>query len=259
MNMEFDLARIKYQERTYDRGSIRISEDIGEAEIFYKKKSLFSEKTISLVKFRYTPKTELRVQGRKITLNEAVMETEDEGTSKTIEDLIRKPYHDAVKLVEQKLHEMEAPIRSYLVLRAKTLDLLANFKTKPREVTLQLSSMDPSEIVDPVEHIFKTCSDRLAQALGEMRAEMGRSSGMVGVETVQKLYALIYAIGVVQNAIFRGDESSEGDALNFLSRAFSDAPFLPKDLVNLTLEDTTERLLDANFKAIKIVSMRGIF
>jgi hypothetical protein len=259
MIREFDIARIKYRERAYDGGSIRISEDIGEAEIFYKKKSLFSEKMISLVKFNYYSKTELQVQGRKIFLNDVVIETDDERTTKIIEELIRKPHNDAVKLVEQKLRQMETSIRSFLVLRAKTFDLLSNFKTKPREVTLQLSSMDPGEIVDPVEHIFKTCSERLAQAFGEMRTEMSRLSDVVGVETLQKLYALTYAMGVAQNAILLGDGPCEMEALSFISREFSDTPFLPKDLESLTMEEVTGRLLDANFKAIKTMSMKGIF
>jgi len=257
MSIEFKLKSIKYSNKQYREGLIRINEGNREVEVLYRKTRLFRSSWETITKFTYDAQTVISVSGTMATIDDLYMDVESIHDSETISNLISKPRHEQEALLqatrkrfEEVLQQVEEPTRGFLTLRTKTLSFISDLKTTPRQALLQLSSMLPEVTEDPVSEILQIYSERLQRALEEIRAALDVVDEGIGRTLIGKIYALIYGIGVIQNAVFKGDEAYMETGVGLLSQVCS-KDLKEIDLRGLPLDEVTNRLLDESFGSLR--------
>ena len=253
MSLEFKLKSIKYSNKEYREGLIRINEGNKEVEVLYRKTRLFRSSWETITRLTYDAQTVISVSGTMATIDDLYMEAESIQDSETICNLISKPRYEqeallraTQKRVEKVLQQVEEPTRRFLTLRTKTLGFISDLKTTPRQALLQSSSMLPEVTEDPISEMLQIYSERLQRALEEIQAVLDSVDEGIDRALIDKIYAFVYGIGVIQDAIFKGDEAYLETGLGLLSQVCS-KDLKAIDFRGVPLDEVTNRLLDQSF------------
>jgi hypothetical protein len=110
--------------------------------------------------------------------------------------------------------------------------------------------MLPEVTEDPVSEILQIYSERLQRALEEAQAVLDGIDDGIGRALINKIYALIYGVGVIQNAVFKGDEAYMKTGVGLLSQVCS-KDLKETDLKGLSLDEVTNKLLDESFGSLR--------
>lgn len=252
MSLEFKLKSIKYSSKEFGEGLIRINEVNKEVEVLYRKTRLFRGNWETITKFTYDAQSTASISGTMVTMNDLCVEAAGIQDSQTISDLINKPRYEreavlraTQKRVEEVLQQVEEPIRRFLTLRTKTLDFLSNLKTAPRQALLQSSSILSEDTEDPIDEILQIYSVELQRALEEIQAVLDGVGNGIDRALMDKIYALVYGMGIIQNGVFEGDEAYVERGLGLLSQVCSKD--LEIDLKGRPLDEVTNIVLDQSF------------
>jgi hypothetical protein len=117
---------------------------------------------------------------------------------------LRRPSRE--REVARLLAEAEKTLLECAETREEAMAFLSRMKTNPREALIGAESLwAPDDTKEPLEAVYSNYSARLAVSLAKMTSSFGDSEKKLGPGVVDRLYALAYTMGAVQDALFEGD------------------------------------------------------
>jgi hypothetical protein len=133
--------------------------------------------------------------------------------------------------------EAESSVTGFLEVREQALNLLSRIRVDPRGAMFEVQSMWTTEDTEPLDAVYSNYSVLLAKSLEKMTSSLATGETALGSGVTNRLYALAYAIGAVQNALFEGgsDLAQELAALQELGIATT--------IEDLRTAKLTERLM----------------
>jgi|GEM_PF-6145152 len=206
-----------YQNKEHQEGVLRVNAAGNEIELSQwtgKKKRV---ETV-IAKFRLEPNADVQVDGALLRVSELSVTLESPGAAGEVADLLRRPAREleAVKLVT----DAEASVSGFLEAREEALNLLSRIKVDPRGALFAVDSTSAADVADPLDAVYSTLSSRLAESLEKTKSFLAGGEKSLGSAT-DRLCAIAYTVGAVQNALFEGDSdlAQELDALQELGIA----------------------------------------
>ncbi len=201
----YRVESVEFQGKRYSKCSAGIDEELNQAE-FLHAKGLGRKKLVSVGKLSYDDGTEIRVEGRAIKTGSWVIVASSETDAAEITKLLLRPKEARAKL-QQNLLNLENSVSSFLKLREEGIQFLINFLVDPRGVSFSLSSSWASLSMGPVEEFLNIQAMNLSSALQGVTSAVAALVGKVGEESVEKIYAFIYAAAILQNSVLTGGDS----------------------------------------------------
>ena len=260
MTHTFPLRSIEYENRHYRNGLVNIDADRNEVEVLCERRRFLFNRNAPLTKLIYGVDTavqgpEANIVVIRVGVGDLKIEPEDPRDAQTIADLVTAPQREAFLLMQQDLRRVEDSIRGFLTVRMQIFEQLAKLKARPREALLKDYAL-PLDPGDPFEAVFGMQSERLRNALGDLRSALGVSSTHLPPATLQHLYAATYGIGLAQDAVFSGNVS----VLESVASLFSKMGATPNPSIHLTsqtVDAITNTLLDQAVRAIESSLSKG--
>ena len=158
-----------------------------------------------VARFRLEPHAVVLVEGATVKVhdlavtlesssvaNEAASLFNDEPTKEVEEP---KPLQDAVSAAMEFLKEREEAVGFFHELAAN-----------PRSALLGAESMWTDQS-DPLDAVYAGYSGELAESLGKLKSSLADSERTLGPGASERLYAFIYTLGAIQNAMLAPDST----------------------------------------------------
>lgn len=197
----YRLVSATYQNKEYPEGILRVNEAGNEIELSqWTGKKKRTEAVI--VRFRLEPNADVLVDGALLRVSGLSVTLESPDAARGVADFLRRPARalEAMRLVT----EGETSVRGFLEAREEALNLLSRIKVDPRGALLaadSTSAANDTELFDAVS----TCSARVAESFEKMKSSLAEGEKSLGPGAIERLYAVAYAVGAAQNALFEGD------------------------------------------------------
>lgn len=210
----FSLRSVKYKEKVYKSCTLFVNEDLKEVRIlstknpvfFLNRQVLLLNKQVPLLTMPYDESTTVEIRQGWLRVNNSILlEAREKGDAPRIAELISRPRKEAeLKSKRELLAHAEGSMRSFLELREEALGFLYRLRASPRETMLELSSKlgDGEQINDPVETITRSYSEKVAKSSENLNSTLSGIEAQVGKDEANRLYAAIYFIGKLQDALF---------------------------------------------------------
>ena len=156
-----------------------------------------------IAKFSLEPNADVLVDGALLKVSELSVTLESPGAAGEVADLLRRPAREleAVRLVS----EAEASVSRFLEASEEALSLLSRIKADPRGALFAVDSTSTATDTEPLDAVYSTHSARLAESLERMKSSLAGGEKSLGSAATERLYAVAYTVGAVQNALFEGD------------------------------------------------------
>lgn len=106
-------------------------------------------------------------------------------------------------------------MRDFVQTRAQVFDLLLRLRADPRQALLDFSAEVPPE-KQPLEGLFRKYTDWLDGVFDEFSSSLAEADGLPP-EVAERICAVAYCIGSVQNSIFSGSEEERKKSLDVLA------------------------------------------
>lgn len=155
-----------------------------------------------IVRFRLEPNTEVLVDGALLRVSGLAVTLESPAAAKGVADLLGRPGRELE--AERLVAEGEALVTGFLQAREDALDLISRVKVDPRGALLALDSASTGD-AESLDVVYSRRSSRVAESLEKMRASLAREEKGSGSSATDRLFAMAYAVGAVQDALFEGD------------------------------------------------------
>lgn len=206
----FALRSLKYRGKAHKGCTLYLNDELKDVKILAKKNRIFFlnrqlyflNKPISVVAFTYDASTTVDLQGRQLTVNKDIaMEAPGRGESSKIAELISQPRREAEAKSREMLLKAEDQVRDFLQTRHEALEFLSDLRRNPRKTLFDLSlGFATTPGIDPIDATTKMYAERLS------KSTEGISSSLAEVESdrAQRLYAVLYFIGKLQDVFFEG-------------------------------------------------------
>jgi hypothetical protein len=104
-----------------------------------------------------------------------------------------------------ELAEAESAVSKFLETREDAVKFLIRMTVNPRDALFSAGSMWMDEAREPFDDVCAGYSAGLAQSLEKMMSSLATVEGKLGPCTTNRLYALAYTVGAVQNALLGND------------------------------------------------------
>ncbi len=210
----FNVQSVKYQGKLYKGCRLYVNDEKNELRIvatknrifFLNRQIFFVNKPIPLLSKTYDVTTKVDAQGKTLKLDgDIILDARNLVDSKKISDLVSRPKKEADEKAKLALLHAEDPIRSFLATREEALGFLFDLRANPRKVMLNLSSeFANKQIEDPVDAKTKLYSQRLSKSMDALNLSLLEVETQSGKDQANKLYAIIYFVGELQEALFEG-------------------------------------------------------
>ncbi len=235
--LTFDLQSVKYKGKVYKRCTLKLEEERKEAKILVTKNHiipsdrqvLFLNKQVPLLSITYDASTTVELRGRSLLLNNDILiEMPEPREASKISELLSRPRKEAEGKSREALFKAEKAIRSFLETREVALGFLSSLRINPRRTMLDLSSvLEEKQIGDPVDEMTKLCSERLTEHSDELSTVLSEVEVVAGKDQANRLYAVTYFIGKLQDAYFEGKDPKRLEVLKSfgLELGFNDTLF----------------------------------
>jgi hypothetical protein len=158
----------------------------------------------TLTRFQTDPTAEVLVDGPMVRFSDFSVTLESPSKAAELADLLRRPAREreAVRL----LSEAEKALLECVETRGEAMTFLSKMKVDPREALIGAQSLwAADDTKEPLEAVYSSHSARLAVSLEKMISSFGESEKKLGPGVVDRLYALAYTMGAVQDALFERD------------------------------------------------------
>jgi hypothetical protein len=219
----FDLQSVKYQGRVHKKCTLYVNDERKEARIlatknrifFLSRQLYFLNRPVPLLSIKYDASTTVDVQGRTLTVNKDIlMEASKQGESTKIADLMLQPRKEAEVKSRQLMLHAEEGIRGFLDVRQEAFSFLTNLRRNPRKTTLELFPLlGAKQVDDPIDEMMKLYSQRLSKSMVDLDLALSGVESQVGKDQARKLYAILYFVGKLQDAIYEGRDPKKLQAL----------------------------------------------
>lgn len=230
----YKLVAATYRDKAYPDGILRVNEAGDEIELRQLSGRRKREEAV-VARFRLEPDAEVSVDGRLLRVSELSITLESPALAGELADLLRRPAREREAL--RGLSDVEASLGGFLETRQEALNLLSRMRVDPRGALLSMESMWTADDTEPLDAVYAGYSSRLSESLEKMKSSFASHEKSLGPALTERLFALAYSIGAVQNALFEGesDVAPELATLQELGIATT--------AEDLKLEKPTERLL----------------
>jgi len=198
----YKLVSATYQDKVYPEGVLRVNEAGSEIEL--RKWTGKDRRTGAVVaRFNLEPNVDVLVDGPLLRVAGLSITLESPGVAGEVADLLRRPTREseAVRLVS----EAESFVSGFLEVREEALNVLSRIRVDPRGALLDVQSMWTTDDTEPLDAVYSKYSTLLAESLEKMTSSLAGRESVLGSGVTNRLYALAYTIGAVQNALFEGD------------------------------------------------------
>lgn len=198
----YRLLSATYQDRAYSEGVLRVNEAGSEIEL--EKWTGKDRRTGTVVaRFNLEPNVDVVVDGPILRVSGLSITLESPGVAGEVADLLRRPARerDVVRLVS----DAESSVSGFLETREEALRVLSRIRADPRSGLFEVRSMWTTDDTEPLDAVYSKCSTLLAESFEKMMSSLAGGEAALGSGVTNRLYALAYAIGAVQDALFKGD------------------------------------------------------
>ncbi len=156
-----------------------------------------------VARFRADPDAELEADGAALKISDLSITLESPAVAMEIVELLGRPETNSEGLGQ--LARAESAVTGFLKTREEAMRFFAWAKVSPREALLSKESELPFDTTkDPLDVVYSSYSTRLSESLDRMNLSLGEAETLLGPKAVERLYALAYTIGQVQNSLFEG-------------------------------------------------------
>lgn len=247
MSQRFDLLSIKFRDEQFGEGTIEINENTSQAELQHKRK-WYSDSWETVTKFAFTPKTSIEVHGTAVSVQDLYFTAKDEQDAAMIARLIAKPGFEERKRTRlQILKQFEEQVRRFLALRLEGLSVAENLRKAPRQTVVESSHLLSEDAVDPFDELLEVYSRRLRDAQSGIDLVSKRVTDELRGQWTEDIYAIVYGISSIQDAIYSNDRPNLEKGLNFMSDLCGKRV---DGLEGLSAADLTSKLLEEGFTYI---------
>lgn len=158
-----------------------------------------------VARFRAEQEAAVDVDGASLKVGELSITLESPTVASEIAEVLNLPKKQRE---EQKrlLSEAEAMVTGFLLVRDHAVRALAKVKDNPRDGLIALMSevnFDAKE--EPLQEVYSTYSARLKESLEGVESYLKGARGQLGPRVIERLCALAFTIGLVQDAALRPD------------------------------------------------------
>jgi len=228
------MVKATYQNKEYPEGTLAVNAAGTEIELRQWTGKKKRAETV-IARFRVEPNAKVAVDGALLRVSELSVTLESPGVAGEITDLLSRPAREleAVRL----LSEAEASVSRFLEAREEALNQLSRIVVDPRSALFDVdSTWNAAEGKEPLDSVYSTYTARLAESLEVMKSSLAEGEKGLGAGVTDRLYAVAYTVGAVQNALFQGDSDlvQELAALQELG--------IPTTAQDLRMEKPTARL-----------------
>ena len=158
----------------------------------------------TLTRFPVDPTAEFLLDGPLLRFSELSVTLESPSVAAEIAEILRRPSRE--REAARLLSEAERALLECVGTREEAMAFLAKMKVNPREALLGAESLWPvGDTKEPLEAVYSSYSGRLSVSLEKTTSSFAASETKLGPAVVDRLYALAYALGAVQDALFEGD------------------------------------------------------
>ncbi len=242
MKRSFRLSGILYRGKSYGPGSLFIDSESKKIEIEYQK-GFIRKHQVRLLEFDGNTSRPL-IKDAKVILGDANVFLGSPDDSKAFEMLVARPN------VEGILKEVEESIRRFFLSRASALVLRRAVGLNPREALLAFAE-DVPDGRDPLEIMISNSDAGLTRAIDEMNATLEARLKEVPPEVSNRIYAMIYAVGLFQDSIDNRDDARRKEVIAFLTKV-SPGKYLETESANIGVENAAVELLKSAFDSFSV-------
>jgi hypothetical protein len=230
----YKLVSATYADKAYSAGSMSLDETRSEIELWQSAGKRKRDEQV-MARFRVEPNAEVKVDGPLLKVSELSITLESPEEAAKVADLLGRPVKEREEVT--LLKQAESSVVDFLEAREEAMDLLTRMKADPRAAMVSAESLWTNTDSEPLEAVYFAYSARLAESLEKMTTFLAEAEKKLGSGVIERLYALGYTMGAVQNSLFDGDSTlaQEIAALQELGVATT--------AQDLQLENPTERLM----------------
>ena len=207
----YRLASAEYRGEAHEGSDMEIDEKSRTLEVTYMKGIVGRKTRTRLVKMVWDASTPITVTGARVQVGELTVVAEAEVDAKEIGRLLRMPAAAVVAQRAKTVFDAEEAVREFLKSREESLVLLAKLREDPRGVISQFEFKDEGR--DPVDEAMVAYSKRLAEPFKRMTSSLDRLEAADQKESSERLYALAYALGSLQDSVFSGKPVTEAESV----------------------------------------------
>lgn len=239
----FKAASVQYRGREYKNALLLVDDETREVEV-QTGQGLFKKKMGRLVNLGVVTERAL-AEGDKLIIGEVAVVLESHNDVDTIARLLYIP--DVGK--EIALAKISA--EKFLRARSSALAPLVKLKGNPRDALLSAFEEVP-EGADPVGILVSDAEKVVQEGVATMKSEVEMQAKDLPLETRNRIYAVVYAVGLVQDSYLKADESTLTGALALLSLAAPTAHLQSGELKGMNMDEATDLLLSSGFVGLDV-------
>jgi hypothetical protein len=235
----FQLEWAKLEGIMYKRCTLSVDDAAAQVEVTHHQRKLLSSKDTSLTKFGFDAGTKVSRIGASLSVGGVELMASSLDDASAIEKLLGAPRAAAREQAFASLALSEERAKDFLTERNETLAFLSVIKSDPAEGMLQLylSSKSPPDVA--LRDYLKSRENALVGSLERLDAALADLSAKAGAHVAERVYAVTYLGGLVQNNLLEKGEpglKAEGFVSELGIQAGDISP---------PLEDVPVRLVDA--------------
>jgi hypothetical protein len=157
----------------------------------------------TVARFRLEPGAEVLVDGPSIRVSELSVTLDSSAAAGEVAEILGHPAkeREAVGLLVQA----ESAVTNFLQEREEAVIFLMRMMADPRDALLSVESMWVDDTKEPLDAVYAGYSARLGESLEKMKSSLTGAETKLGPRLTERLYALVYTIGSVQNALLGPD------------------------------------------------------
>ncbi len=232
----YKLMSAAYRDKNYSEGLLLFDSAKRELELRQVRRIRRKNVETVIARFRVEPAAQVGVNGAVLKVSELSVTLESPSAAGEIAELLKRPEEESKRAKD--LSEAESSVDRFLEERETMLSFFSHVRSDPRGALFGARTMWPADDSrKPMDAIYSAHSERLAESLKEMKAALAAAEPSLGLGIVDRLYALAYTVGAVQDALFAGgsDLAQELSALQELG--------ISTTAQDLRLEKSTQRLV----------------
>jgi len=204
----YKLRSATYRDNKYPDGILAVYEARSDIELRRPTGKKRREESV-VARFHLEPTTEIAVDGATIRVADLSVTLESASVAMEVSDILRRPAR--IQRALKHLAEAESTVGAFLEARDEAVNTLTRMKTDPRRTILTVESLWTSEDREPLDAIHAALSARVGESLDKMIAELAAAEKDLGPRVADRLYAVAYTVGQVQDDLFSEARSMADD------------------------------------------------
>lgn len=199
---DYSVLTAVYLDKTYADGILRLADSGKEMEL----REWTSRKKVEqsvVARFRLEPNAQVMLDGPLLRVAELSITLESPSIAAQVALTLERPAREREAM--RLLSEVESSVGGFLETREEATSFLSRLKADPRSAMLSVASLWTTPDTEPLDAVYSNYSARLAETLEKVTSSLSGAETGLGTPVTERLYALTYTIGAVQDALLEGD------------------------------------------------------